>query len=307
MAIRSFIFLCTFASIMQNQFSRTQMLLGKPAIDTLNGSRVAVFGIGGVGGYVVEVLARSGVGELDLFDDDRVCITNLNRQIIALLSTIGRYKVDVAADRIHDINPQCVVHKYQMFYMPQNADEIDLSQYDYVVDCIDTVTAKLELIKRCYSLHIPIISSMGAANKLDTTAFRVADINKTKMDPLAKVIRKKLRQLSIPKLKVVYSEEEPLHPIEDASTANNDDAVYSGNDVNEHAQKRNIPASNAFVPATAGLIIGGEVVKDLIKKAKTMRITPEEAPNNAAAIAAAKHAEEKSNKHQEAVGLKKEG
>ena len=292
---------------MQNQFSRTQLLLGKPAIDTLNGSRVAVFGIGGVGGYVVEVLARSGIGEMDLFDDDRVCITNVNRQIIALLSTVGKYKVDVAAERIHDINPQCIVHKYQMFYMPQNADEIDLSQYDYVVDCIDTVTAKLELIKRCYSLRIPIISSMGAANKLDATAFRVSDINKTKMDPLAKVIRKKLHQLGIPKLKVVYSEEEPLRPIEDTTTDNNDDAVCSDNDMSEHAQKRMIPASNAFVPAAAGLIVGGEVVKDLIKKAKTMRITPKEAPTNEAAIAAAKRAEEKSNKQKEMVRLKKEG
>ena len=141
---------------MQNQFSRTQLLLGKPAIDTLSGSRVAVFGIGGVGGYVVEVLARSGVGELDLFDDDRVCLTNVNRQIYALISTVGQHKVDVAEARIHDINRRCIVHKHQMFYMPSNADEIDLSQYDYVVDCVDTVTAKLELIKRCYALHIPI-------------------------------------------------------------------------------------------------------------------------------------------------------
>ena len=185
---------------MQNQFSRTQLLLGKPAIDTLSGSRVAVFGIGGVGGYAVEVLARSGVGEIDLFDDDRVCLTNVNRQIYALISTVGQHKVDVAEARIHDINRRCIVHKHQMFYMPSNADEIDLSQYDYVVDCVDTVTAKLELIKRCYALHIPIISCMGAANKLDATAFRVADINKTKMDPLAKVIRKKLRRLHIPHL-----------------------------------------------------------------------------------------------------------
>ena len=164
---------------MQNQFSRTQLLIGKPAMDTLMGSRVAVFGLGGVGSYVVEVLARSGVGELDIFDDDRVCLTNVNRQLYAVLSTIGKHKVDVAENRIHDINRQCIVHKYQMFYLPQNADSIDLSQYDYVVDCIDTVSAKIELIKRCYQLNIPMISSMGAANKLDATAFRVADINKT--------------------------------------------------------------------------------------------------------------------------------
>jgi len=173
---------------MQNQFSRTQLLIGKPAMDTLMGSRVAVFGLGGVGSYVVEVLARSGVGELDIFDDDRVCLTNVNRQLYAVLSTVGKHKVDVAEARIHDINRQCIVHKYQMFYLPQNADSIDLSLYDYVVDCIDTVSAKIELIKRCHQLNIPMISSMGAANKLDATAFRVTDINKTKMDPLAKVI-----------------------------------------------------------------------------------------------------------------------
>ena len=292
---------------MQNQFSRTQLLLGKPAIDTLNGSRVAVFGIGGVGGYVVEVLARSGIGEMDLFDDDRVCLTNVNRQIYALISTVGRHKVDVAAERIHDINPRCIVHKYQMFYMPQNADDIDLSQYNYVVDCIDTVTAKLELIKRCYSLHIPIISCMGAANKLDATAFRVTDINKTQMDPLAKVIRKKLRKLGIPKLKVVYSEEEPLRPIDDATISCRFQCICPDKDMRKCTERRDIPASNAFVPAAAGLIVGGEVVKDLIKEAKTMRITPEEAPTNEAAIAAAKRAEEKLNKQKEMVRLKKEG
>lgn len=292
---------------MQNQFSRTQLLLGKPAIDTLNGSRVAVFGIGGVGGYAVEVLSRSGVGELDLFDDDRVCLTNVNRQIFALISTVGRHKVEVAADRIHDINPRCIVNKYQMFYMPQNADDIDLSQYDYVVDCIDTVTAKLELIKRCYSLHIPIISCMGAANKLDATAFRVTDINKTMMDPLAKVIRKKLRKLGIPKLKVVYSEEEPIRPIDDTTISCGLQCICPDKDMRKCTERRDIPASNAFVPAAAGLIIGGEVVKDLIKKAETMRITPEEASTNEAAIAAAKRAADKLEKHKEMVRLRREG
>ena len=170
---------------MQEQHSRTQLLLGRPAIDTLEGSSVAVFGVGGVGGYVVEVLARSGVGELALFDNDRVCLSNLNRQIVALHSTVGQYKVDAAEARIHDINPHCIVHKYPTFYLPSNADDYDLSQYDYVVDCIDTVPAKIELIKRCHQLHVPIISSMGAANKMDATAFRVTDITKTTMDPLA--------------------------------------------------------------------------------------------------------------------------
>ncbi|MDD6438141.1 MAG: tRNA threonylcarbamoyladenosine dehydratase [Prevotella sp.] len=282
---------------MQNQFSRTQLLLGKPAIDTLNGSRVAVFGIGGVGGYVVEVLARSGVGELDLFDDDRVCLTNVNRQLHALISTVGKHKVDVAADRVHDINPRCIVHKYQMFYMPSNADEIDLSPYDYVVDCVDTVTAKLELIKRCYALHIPLISSMGAANKLDATAFRVTDINKTKMDPLAKVIRKKLRKLHIPRLKVVYSEEEPLKQIEDDTISCRFHCICPNKDMRKCTERRDIPASDAFVPAAAGLILGGEVVKDLIKQAHTMRITPEEAPKNPFAQQAA----EKARRHLEKV------
>ncbi|HEY9543201.1 tRNA threonylcarbamoyladenosine dehydratase [Prevotella sp.] len=276
---------------MQNQFSRTQLLFGKPALDTLKGARVAIFGIGGVGGHVVEVLARSGVGELAIIDNDRVCITNINRQIIALQSTIGRYKVDVAEERIHDINKECIVHKYQMFYLPQNADEIDLSKYDYVVDCIDTITAKIELIKRCHSLHIPIISSMGAANKLDPTAFEIADINKTQMDPLAKIIRKKLRKLNIPKLKVVYSKEEPLRPIEETTIPTPNDGAYADNDMEKQAERRTVPASNAFVPAAAGIILGGEVVKDLIAAAHTMRITSEDREANKYAQAAAEKAQ----------------
>ena len=292
---------------MQNQFSRTQLLFGKPAIDTLNGSRVAVFGIGGVGGYVTEVLARSGIGELDLFDDDRVCLTNVNRQIYALLSTVGRHKVDVAEERIHDINRRCIVHKYQMFYMPANAYDIDLSLFDYVVDCVDTVTAKLELIKRCHELHIPIISCMGAADKLDPTAFRVADINKTKMDPLAKVIRKKLRKLHIPHLKVVYSEEEPLKQIDDPSISCRFHCICPNKDMRKCTARRDIPASNAFVPAAAGLVVGGEVVKDLIKNAQTMRITPEEAPDNPYARAAANKAAEKLEKYRQICLAKKNG
>jgi tRNA A37 threonylcarbamoyladenosine dehydratase len=256
---------------MENQFSRTQLLLGKPALNTLAGSRVAVFGVGGVGGYAVEVLARSGVGELDIFDNDRVSITNINRQIYALHSTIGQYKVDVAAERISDINPMCVVNAHRMFYMPENADEIDLSKYDYVADCIDTVTAKIELIKRCHALNVPLISSMGAANKLDPTGFRVTDISKTKMDPLAKILRKKLRKMDIRHLKVVYSEEPPLSPIDVTSapeSAIGDTTKQNNTPVAPH---RPVPASNAFVPATAGLIIGGEIVKDIIKTSGTMR------------------------------------
>jgi tRNA A37 threonylcarbamoyladenosine dehydratase len=292
---------------MQNQFSRTQLLFGKPAIDTLNGSRVAVFGIGGVGGYVTEVLARSGIGELDLFDDDRICLTNINRQIYALLSTVGKHKVDVAEERIHDINKRCIVHKYQMFYMPANADDIDLTLFDYVVDCVDTVTAKLELIKRCYALHIPIISCMGAANKLDPTAFRVADISKTKMDPLAKVVRKKLRKLHIPHLKVVYSEEEPLKQIDDPSISCRFHCICPNKDMRKCTERRDIPASNAFVPAAAGLIVGGEVVKDLVNEAHTMRITPADAPTNPYAQTASGKAKEKLDKYRQICIAKKNG
>lgn len=282
---------------MQEQHSRTQLLLGRPAIDTLEGSSVAVFGVGGVGGYVVEVLARSGVGELALFDNDRVCLSNLNRQIVALHSTVGQYKVDAAEARIHDINPHCIVHKYPTFYLPSNADDYDLSQYDYVVDCIDTVTAKIELIKRCHQLHVPILSCMGAANKMDATAFRVTDITKTIMDPLAKVIRKKLRTLRIPHLKVVYSEEQPLRPlIEEMPVAavQNSSAsspnLPAGADVPNGAGRRSVPASNAFVPAAAGLIAGGEVVKDLLRLADTYRIAPADMANSPAAQAAAERA-----------------
>lgn len=246
---------------MPHPFSRTQLLLGRQALQKLKDSHVAVFGVGGVGGYAVEVLARSGVGSITVVDNDRVEITNINRQIIALHSTIGQLKVDVIARRIADINPDCNVTALHTFYLPSNADEINLSAYDYVVDCIDTVAAKLELIRRCHELHVPIISSMGAANKMDATAFRVADINQTQIDPLAKVIRKKLRKLGIESLKVVFSEETPL-PYAEGETpplAQNDEQT-------EGNRKRMIPASNAFVPAAAGLIIGGEVVKDIIKR-----------------------------------------
>ena len=292
---------------MQNQFSRTQLLMGKPAMDTLTGARVAVFGMGGVGSYVTEVLARSGVGELDIFDDDRVCLTNVNRQLYALLSTVGKHKVDVAEARIHDINRQCIVHKYQMFYLPENADAVDLSLFDYVVDCIDTVSAKLELIRRCHHLQVPIISSMGAANKLDATAFRVTDINNTKMDPLAKVIRKKLRKLNIPRLKVVYSEEEPLKQIDDPNISCRFHCIYPDKDMRKCTDRRDIPASNAWVPAAAGLIIGGEVVKDLIKKANTMRILPEAFENNEAVTMAETKAARHKERYEAIASAKKNG
>ncbi len=285
---------------MQNQFSRTQLLFGKPAMDTLEGSRVAVFGIGGVGGYVAEVLVRSGVGELDIFDDDRVCLTNVNRQIYALTSTVGQYKVDVAEKRMHEINPRCIVNKYQMFYLPSNADEIDLSVYDYVVDCIDTVSAKIELAKRCHKLGVPIISCMGAANKIDATAFKVSDISKTKMDPLAKVMRKKMKELGIRHLKVVYSEEQPLQPFDDASISCRFHCICPNKDMRKCTDRRNIPASNAFVPAAAGLIVGGEVVKDLINIGGTMRIAPDAVADSEAAAVALVKAEAHKRKVSEA-------
>ncbi len=283
---------------MQNQFSRTQLLMGKAAIDTLMGSRVAVFGVGGVGGYVVEALVRSGLGEIDLIDDDRVCLTNVNRQVIATLSTVGKHKVDVCEDRIHDINRRCIVHKYQMFYLPEFADAIDISQFDYVVDCIDTVKAKLDLIKRCHDLKVPIISCMGAANKMDATAFKVTDINKTQMDPLAKVIRKKLRKMNIRKLKVVYSEEEPLRPIDDPNISCRFHCICPNKDMRKCTDRRDIPASNAFVPAAAGLICGGEVIKDLVRNAGTWRLTPEMIAEDPKAKEAAEKAAAKAEAHQ---------
>lgn len=244
--------------MMEHQFSRTEMLIGTDALDKLRHSKVIIFGVGGVGGYVCEALARSGVGEIHLVDNDIVSITNINRQILALLSTVGRDKVDVAEERIADINPQCVVRKYKMFYLPENADDIDLSQMDYVVDCIDTVKAKLELARRCHRLGVPFISSMGAANKMNPAAFRVLDIQKTQMDPLAKVIRKQLRREGILHMKVVCSEEKPMKPADvEGSIGETQDKAKD----NTHKQ---VPASNAFVPAAAGLVIASEVVKDLI-------------------------------------------
>lgn len=282
---------------MQNQFSRTQLLLGKPAIDTLNGSRVAVFGVGGVGGYVVEVLARSGVGAIDIIDDDRVCLTNVNRQILATISTVGKHKVDVAEARIHDINPRCIVRKYQTFYLPEKADMFDFSNYDYVVDCIDTVTAKLDIIQRCWRLGVPIISCLGAAYKLDATQFRVTDLFKTKMDPLAKVLRKKLRKTDVKHLKVVYSPEEPLESIDQPEISCRFHCICPNKDMRKCTDRHTIPSSNAWVPATAGLICGGEVVKDLVIRAHTMRIDLNEDPDNEYASVARERAQEKLDEH----------
>lgn len=241
---------------MLNQFSRTELVVGKEGLERLRGSRVAVFGIGGVGGFTVEALARSGVGTLDLIDNDTVCETNLNRQIIALHSTIGMYKVDAAAQRIHDICPDTVVNTHKCFYTPDNADNcgFDFSQFDYVVDAIDTVSGKLEIIRRAKLSGTPVISSMGAGNKLDPTAFRVADIYSTKVCPLARVMRRELKKMGVEKLKVVYSEELPSSAFASAQEDCRSERETS---------RRSLPGSVAFVPSVVGLIIAGQVVKDI--------------------------------------------
>ncbi len=249
---------------MTNRFSRTQLLFGPEAMDTLARARVAVFGIGGVGGFCAEALARSGVGAIDLVDHDVVSPTNINRQIVALESTIGQAKAHVMAQRIADINPACRVTARTCFYLPDTADEIDLAQFDYVVDAVDTVTAKLLLIERAHAAGTPVISSMGAANKLDPTALEVADINKTSICPLAKIIRKECRKRGIDHLKVVYSREPAVQPSEEAQAAYLEAADDSAPDKFGRA---GIPASNAFVPPAAGLILASEVVKDLIASA----------------------------------------
>ena len=243
---------------MADQFSRTELLVGAEGIETIKNSRVAVFGIGGVGGYVVEALARSGVGTLDLIDNDKVCLTNLNRQIIATHSTIGEYKVDVAKRRVLDINPEAVVNTYRTFFMPETAEEFNFYAYDYVVDAIDTVTGKIQLVMQADRAHTPIISCMGAGNKMDPAAFKVADIYKTSVCPLAKVMRRELKKRGIKKLKVVYSEETPI-----VCSGNN--IVLEMTDQNDTNKKRSIPGSNAFVPSVAGLILAGEVINDLLR------------------------------------------
>ena len=231
---------------MDGKFRRTGMLMGEDALEKLARCRVAVFGIGGVGGFVVEGLARAGVGALDLIDHDVVSESNINRQIVALTSTVGLPKTEVAAERVRDINPSCRVVIHNLFYLPDTADQIDLSVYDYVVDCVDTVTAKKLLIVNAKSAGVPVISSMGTGNKLDPTMLKVADIYDTKVCPLAKVMRRELKGLGLDKLKVVYSDEEPKVPAERV-----------------REQGRDVPGSCSFVPSVAGLIIAGEVVKDL--------------------------------------------
>jgi len=232
---------------MLNQFSRTELLIGAEGMRRLANARVAVFGIGGVGGYTTEALARSGVKTIDLIDHDKVCPSNINRQIVATRKTVGKYKVDVMKDRILEINPDAVVNTYKCFYLPENADDFDFSSYSYVIDAVDTVTAKIELIMRAQASNTPVISCMGAGNKLDPTQFEVADIYATSVCPLAKVMRKELKARGVKELKVVYSKEFAIKPLEDRTGT----------------ARRSVPGSTAFVPSVAGLIMAGEVVKDL--------------------------------------------
>ena len=248
---------------MLNQFSRTELLFGTDAMQILADSRVAVFGIGGVGGFTAEALVRSGIGAIDIIDDDKICLTNINRQIFATHKTIGVQKTDAAEERLLDINPNVKITKHNVFYTPETANDFDFTQYDYIVDAVDTVTAKISLVMKAKELNIPIISSMGAGNKLDPTMFRVADIYKTKVCPLAKVMRRELKKRGVKKLKVVYSEEMPKRPIEDMATSCRTHCICPPGAKHKCTERRDIPGSVAFVPSVVGLIIAGEVLKDL--------------------------------------------
>lgn len=250
---------------MLNQFSRTQLLIGEEAIQKLARSRVAVFGIGGVGGYVCEALVRSGVGAFDLVDDDKVCLTNLNRQIIATRKTVGKYKVEVMKERMLEINPDVDVRTYQCFFLPENADDFPFEEYDYIVDAVDTVTAKLEIIMRAKEKNVPVISAMGTGNKLDPGRFRIADIYDTSVCPLARVMRRELKKRNVKSLKVVYSDEQPIRPVEDMSISCRTNCICPPGAAHKCTERRDIPGSTAFVPAVAGLMIAGEIVKDLSK------------------------------------------
>ncbi len=253
---------------MLNQFSRTQLLLGEEAMDRLKRSRVAVFGVGGVGGYVCEALVRSGVGAFDLIDDDKVCLTNLNRQIIATRKTVGQYKVDVMKNRMLEINPDVDVRLYKCFFLPENAADFPFEEYDYIVDAVDTVTAKIELVMRAKASNVPIISAMGAGNKLDPGRFKIADIYDTSVCPLARVMRRELKKRNVRSLKVVYSDEQPIRPIEDMSISCRTHCICPPGAEHKCTERRDIPGSTAFVPAVAGLMIAGGIVKDLSLRAR---------------------------------------
>lgn len=247
-----------------DEFSRTRRLVGQDAMDKLKNAKVAIFGVGGVGGYVVEALARSGVGKLVLVDNDTVSLSNINRQIIALHSTIGRYKTEVMKERILDINPDACVEIHNCFFLPENADTFDFSAYDYVVDAVDTVTAKIEIIMRAKAAGVPVISAMGAGNKLDATKFVVTDIYKTEICPLAKVMRKELRTRGVESLKVLYSTEPAIKPCEDTVEDMGEDA--KGQAQEQQGARRSIPGSIAYVPSVAGLLLAGEVINDIFSQ-----------------------------------------
>lgn len=268
MHIRTKTALTTFWTIidggsMLNQFSRTELLLGTDAMERLKNAHVAVFGIGGVGGYTVEALVRSGIGAIDIIDDDKVCLTNINRQIYATLKTVGQYKADVAAQRIADINPSVRVGAFKTFYTPETSSQFDFSKYDYIVDAIDTVTGKIELVVNANKAKTPIISSMGAGNKLNPAAFEVADIYKTSVCPLARVMRYELKKRNIPSLKVVYSKEKPITPKDDAPASCRTNCVCPPGTQRKCTVRRQVPGSTSFVPSVVGLIIAGEVIKDI--------------------------------------------
>lgn len=248
---------------MLNQFSRTELIFGSEAMEKLSSVRIAIFGVGGVGSYTAEALARSGVGTLDLIDDDKVCITNINRQLFATRKTVGKHKVDVAKERLKEINPEICINTYKTFYLPETSNQFDFSQYDYVVDAIDTVKGKIELVIRANETKTPIISSMGAGNKVDATAFKVSDIHKTKVCPLARVMRQELKKRRIKKLKVVYSEEIAIKPIEDMAISCKTKCVCPPGTVRKCTHRNQVPGSNAFVPPVVGLIIAGEIIKDI--------------------------------------------
>lgn len=251
---------------MLNQFSRTELLYGNDAMEKLAQARVAVFGVGGVGGYTVEALIRSGIGAIDLIDDDKVCLTNINRQIYATRKTVGKYKVDVAAERIAEINPDAVVRTYKTFYMPETSSQFDFTQYDYIVDAIDTVKGKIELVMNAAKAGTPIISSMGAGNKIDPSAFEVSDIFKTSVCPLARVMRAELKKRGIKKLKVVYSKEKPIAPVDDMAISCRTNCICPPGTARKCTQRRQVPGSTAFVPSVVGLIIAGEIINDLTGK-----------------------------------------
>lgn len=252
---------------MPDQFSRTQLILGKPAMDILKSSCVAVFGIGGVGSYAAEALARSGIGAIDIFDDDKICLTNINRQLLATLSSVGSKKVDEMKKRILDINPVCNVGAMECFYTAANADGYDLTKYSYIIDAIDTVSSKLILIEKAKAANVPIISCMGAGNKLDPTGLMVADIYKTSVCPLARVMRKELKARGIKSLKVVYSKEDVLKPKEDEQTSCNTGCVCPPGTTRKCTVRRQVPGSVSFVPPVAGFILASQVIRDMIGKA----------------------------------------